>query len=120
MKYVIICSGPIYAHPNEWIEKAFLEWYDPDFNKGEGKAQFTHDIRKAMLFDTLEKAVAYVERVPVNNPMTESGAINRPIHCFKVQYQAMELDAMRRGELIMPVSRGAVPSGSAHRWQQMT
>jgi hypothetical protein len=96
MKFVIVCNGPIYAHPHEWIEGALVQWYDPDFNKGEGKCQFTRDIRKAMLFDELGQAVAYVQRVPVNHPFTESGTINRPIHCFEIQYRAIEIDREKK------------------------
>ena len=113
MKFVVVCSGPIFAHPNEWVEKVYLSWYNPDYNKGEGQCHFTCDVKEAMLFDTLERAVAYVERVPVNNPMTESGVINRPISCFTISYQAIDIDDAKKGIVIMPASSGPVPSGFA-------
>jgi hypothetical protein len=91
-RWAIICSGPIYAHPWDWINRTFLESYDPDYNKGEGRAWFTPDVTKAALFDSIEKAMAYVNRVPVNHPMTESGVPNYPIRCFNVEYQTVPIE----------------------------
>jgi hypothetical protein len=110
MKFVIVCSGPVYARPDEWIRQALVEWYDPDYNRGEGRCQFTYDVTKAKLFGELGEAVAYAERVPVNHPFTESGMINRPIKCFEVQYRAIEVDQEKKAiesPLVMTPSAAA-------------
>jgi hypothetical protein len=91
-KFAIVCSGPIYAHPRDWIDRTFVQKYDPDYNRGEGRAWFTNDMRKALLFDTIEQAMAYVHRVPVNHPLTESGCPNYPIGCFKVEFQTVQVE----------------------------
>ncbi|HEY7415606.1 MAG TPA: hypothetical protein VH593_10465 [Ktedonobacteraceae bacterium] len=96
IKYVIVCSGPIYEMPENWIRQALIKSYDPDYRKGEGRCKFTHDIREALLFDSLQAAVAYTERVPVNNPLTEAGTVNRPIRAFKVAYRAFDLEQEKK------------------------
>jgi hypothetical protein len=96
-KFVIVCSGPLWARPTEWIKQTLLVWYDPDFNKGEGRCEFTYDITKAQLFDTLERAVAYVERVPINNyARAEGGYILKPIKCFEVSYRAIDVESEKQ------------------------
>jgi hypothetical protein len=94
MKFAVVCSGPIYVRPRHWMVDVLLEHYDPDYNKGEGHAIFTYDITKAKLFDTLEQAVAYVERPSIH--WTESGMINRPIHCFQIAYRPINIDDEKR------------------------
>ncbi len=115
-KFAVICSGPAYASPYDWIERAYLKAYDPNWNRGEGQTWFTYDVREALLFDDLNRAVAFVEQVPTNYPMTESGTPNVPMRCFKVEYQAINLDAARRGELTLPKIDYAL--SQAHRWRQ--
>jgi hypothetical protein len=44
----------------------------------------------------VEKAMAYVHRIPVNRPMTESGVANYPIKCFNVQFQTVQTDSLRQ------------------------
>lgn len=96
MKFVITCSGPLWAYPDDWIDRALLVWYDPDFNKGEGRCEFTYDISKAQLFDSLERAVAYVERAPINSPCAENGIVIKPIRCFEVAYRAIDIEREKR------------------------
>jgi hypothetical protein len=115
MKFAIVCSGPRWAHPKDWIKQALVEWYDPDFNKGEGRCEFTYDITRAQVFDELGHAVAYAERIPVNHPFTESGMINRPIHCFEIEYRALELDVEKKA--LQPANNIITPTVSAaQRW----
>jgi hypothetical protein len=100
MKIAVVCSGPRYIHPASWIDRAYLQHYEPDYNRGEGRAWFTFDLCKAVLFDTLAQAVAYVQRVPVNNKF-RAGIINRPIDCFEITYEPLRGPIPRyRGKLM--------------------
>ena len=35
MKFAVICSGPIYAHPAEWVEKVYMSWASADRDEAE-------------------------------------------------------------------------------------
>ena len=96
MKWVVVCSGPKWAYEKEYIRDTLLKFYDPTYNKGEGHCEFTYDITEALLFDTIEQAVAYTERIPTNGTFTESGMLNRPIHCFEVSYRRISVELEKK------------------------
>jgi hypothetical protein len=97
IKFVIVCSGPVWADPSnkeQWIERAMVAKYDPNFKRGEGRCKFTNELSEAKLFDTIEQARSYADQVPTKHPLTKAGLPNKPIKIFQVKYVCVNLDAV--------------------------
>ena len=62
----------------------FLRHYDPDFNHGNGHAEWTPHLSFAQRFETKEEAWALWQAVPRDKPTRPDGRPNRPLTAFTI------------------------------------
>jgi hypothetical protein len=82
------------------IAGAWLVWYDPAGNDGNGDAAWSHDPADAARFTDREWAELYAA-APANRPRRPDGKPNRPITMLNL--------------MIVPVRPGELPSIPRHR-----
>lgn len=93
----VACLGLADGRSAGAIDGAWLVWYDPGGNDGNGDATWSHDPAEAARFTDEEWARLY-EAVPANRPLRSDGKPNRPITMFNlavVPLRPGELPSMR-------------------------
>lgn len=63
---------------------AYLESYDPEAHRGQGKAKWTDDIAKAMRFATQLEAFDFWRQQSKTMPFRPDGKPNRPLTAFTI------------------------------------
>jgi hypothetical protein len=91
----VACLGLADGRAAGEITGAWLVWYDPAGNGGNGDAAWSHDPAEAALFTDREWAELYVA-APANRPLRPDGKPNRPITMLNL--------------LIVPVQVGELPT----------
>ena len=91
----VACLGLADGREAGEITGAWLVWYDPAGNNGNGDAAWSHDPADAARFTEREWAELYTA-VPGNRPQRPDGKPNRPIAMFNLA--------------IVPVRPGELPS----------
>ena len=91
----VACLGLADGREADEITGAWLVWYDPAGNNGNGDAAWSHDPADAARFTEREWAELYTA-VPGNRPQRPDGKPNRPIAMFNLA--------------IVPVRPGELPS----------
>jgi len=91
----IACLGLADGRDAGDITGAWLVWYDPAGNNGNGDAAWSHDLADAARFADREWAELYAA-VPANRPRRLDGKPNRPITMLNL--------------MIVPVRPGELPS----------
>jgi hypothetical protein len=91
----VACLGLADGREAGEITGAWLVWYDPAGNNGNGDAAWSHDQADAARFTEREWAELYAA-VPENRPRRPDGKPNRPITMFNLA--------------IVPVRAGELPS----------
>ena len=71
--------------PAAYLHGQFLMSYDPDFQFGLGRAEWTKDINEAMVFDSMLEAYAVPGIVSKVKPRREDGRPNRPLTAFNIE-----------------------------------
>src|SRR6266536_1685842 len=91
----VACLGLADGREAGEITGAWLVWYDPAGNNGDGDAAWSHDPADAARFTEREWAELYAA-APANRPRRPDGKPNRPIAIFNL--------------MIVPVAPGELPS----------
>jgi hypothetical protein len=91
----VACLGLADGREAGGITGAWLVWYDPAGNNGNGDAAWSHDPADAARFTEWEWAELYAA-VPANRPRRPDGKPNRPITMFNLA--------------VVPVRLGELPS----------
>ena len=91
----VACLGLSDGRDAGGITGAWLVWYDPAGNNGNGDAAWSHDPADAARFTEWEWADLYAA-VPANRPLRPDGKPNRPITMFNLA--------------VVPVRLGELPS----------
>ena len=91
----VACLGLADGREAGDITGAWLVWYDPAGNNGDGDAAWSHDPADAARFTEREWAELYAA-APANRPRRPDGKPNRPITIFNL--------------VIVPVRPGELPS----------
>jgi hypothetical protein len=91
----VACLGLADGRAAGEITGAWLVWYDPAGNDGNGDAAWSHDPAEAARFTDREWAELYAA-APMNRPRRPDGQPNRPITMFNLA--------------IVPVHPGELPS----------
>jgi hypothetical protein len=91
----VACLGLADGRPAGEITGAWLVWYEPAGNNGNGDAAWSHDPADAARFTEREWAELYAA-APANRPRRPDGKPNRPITMFNL--------------MIVPVRLGELPS----------
>ena len=91
----VACLGLADGREAGDITGAWLVWYDPAGNNGNGDAAWSHDPADAARFTEWEWAELYAA-APANRPRRPDGKPNRPITMFNL--------------MIVPVRPGELPS----------
>ena len=91
----VACLGLADGREAGDITGAWLVWYDPAGNNGDGDAAWSHDPADAARFTEREWAELYAA-APANRPRRPDGKPNRPIAIFNL--------------MIVPVAPGELPS----------
>ena len=91
----VACLGLADGRDAGAITGAWLVWYDPAGNDGNGDAAWSHDPADAARFSDREWAELYAA-APANRPRRPDGKPNRPITMFNLA--------------IVPVAPGELPS----------
>ena len=91
----VACLGLADGRDAGDITGAWLVWYDPAGNNGNGDAAWSHDPADAARFTDREWAELYAA-APANRPLRPDGKPNRPITMFNL--------------MIVPVRPGELPS----------
>ena len=79
----VACLGLADGRDAGDITGAWLVWYDPAGNNGNGDAAWSHDPADAARFTDREWAELYAA-VPANRPRRPDGKPNRPITMFNL------------------------------------
>ena len=91
----VACLGLADGREADGITGAWLVWYDPAGNNGNGDAAWSHDPADAARFTDQEWAELYAA-APANRPLRSDGKPNRPITMLNL--------------LIVPVRLGELPT----------
>jgi hypothetical protein len=91
----VACLGLADGRSAGAIDGAWLVWYDPAGNDGNGDATWSHNPAEAARF-TDEEWNGLYEAVPANRPLRTDGKPNRPITMFNLA--------------VVPVRPGELPS----------
>jgi len=105
----VACLGLADGREAGGITGAWLVWYDPAGNDGNGDAAWSHDPADAARFTEREWAELYAA-APVNRPRRPDGKPNRPITMLNLM-----IVPVRPGELpsIHPAPEAAPPTTDA-------
>jgi hypothetical protein len=105
----VACLGLADGRDAGDITGAWLVWYDPAGNNGNGDAAWSHDPADAARFTDREWAELYAA-APVNRPLRPDGKPNRPITMLNLL-----IVPVRTGELptIPPAAEAASPEPQA-------
>ncbi len=64
----------------------YLRSYDPEGANGRGVAEFTPHLHLALVFDSVQEAVACWRQVPASRPLREDGQPNRPLTAMTMEF----------------------------------
>lgn len=76
----------------EWPAGAYLASYDPEANDGQGRASWTEDPARALVFSNAAAAFECYRTVPVNRPIRPDGKPNRPLTLFSIELVPVTAD----------------------------
>jgi hypothetical protein len=76
----VVIDAKSSANPGE-----YLMAYDPEAHGGRGRAEFTDDLSKAMVFKDISSAYRCIFQVPVRRPRREDGKPNMPLRAFTLE-----------------------------------
>ena len=68
----------------------YLEWSDPDANRGLGDDRWTADLAKAKRFDSFEAATACWKAQSTKRPFRPDGKPNRPMTAYSVTFEKVD------------------------------
>jgi hypothetical protein len=74
----------IAASKNEVQMGAYLEWSDPDANRGMGEERWTNDLAKAKRFADFTEAMECWRAQSTVRPLRPDGKPNRPLTAYSV------------------------------------
>lgn len=93
----MMCAGASFPPPPgvKLPVGAYLMNFDPDYDHGTGWVEWTWKPEEAMVFESLEAAVATWMTVPLARPRGAGGEPHRPLTAFVIAYAPARLHARR-------------------------
>lgn len=88
MSYVIVCrglAGRLLDESPPPLDGSWLQRFDPEYNNGSGRAEWTTDPAKAMRFETMGEASCLWRYQSVKRPLRLDGRPNRPLTAYNVK-----------------------------------
>ena len=74
----------------EMVMGRYLEWSDPDANRGFGGERWTDDLAKAKKFKSFSEAMECWKAQSTVHPLRIDGRPNRPLTAFSVMAERIE------------------------------
>ena len=72
------------------VKGPYLEWSDPDANRGMGAECWTDDRKKAQRFATVNEALACWKAQSLVRPIRPDGRPNRPLTAYSIETECIE------------------------------